>query len=231
VILMAEEKKEMKKESRPKEKPKAGKPVEARKEAPKAAEVKHAAPVAHAAPAKAPVHVAPAHAPAAHSAPAHAPVAHAHAAPAAAPVEKAEKKPKKARKKKLRTEHARGKRKECIARATVKEGSGRIRVNSMLSTAIGNRYFKEIVEEPVALLGPDGLAVDIEVHVRGGGTMGQAQACRTAIARALGKYFGEKAVNIFKESDDWILREDSRRVEPKKYKGPKARARFQKSYR
>jgi small subunit ribosomal protein S9 len=226
---MAEEKKEMKKEARPKEKPKAGKPAEARKEAPKAAEAKHAAPVAkpapaaHAAPAKAPVHVAPVHAPAAHAAP-----AHAHATPAAT---LADKKPKKARKKKLRTEHARGKRKECIARATVKEGSGRIRVNSMLSTAIGNRYFKEIVEEPIALLGPDGLAVDVEVHVRGGGTMGQAQACRTAIARALGKYFGEKAVTIFKESDDWILREDSRRVEPKKYKGPKARARFQKSYR
>jgi small subunit ribosomal protein S9 len=226
---MAEEKKEMKKEAKPKEKPKAGKPAEAKKEAPKAAEVKHAAPVAkpapaaHAAPAKAPVHVAPVHTPAAHVAP-----AHAHPAPAAAP---ADKKPKKARKKKLRTEHARGKRKECIARATVKEGSGRIRVNSMLSTAIGNRYFKEIVEEPIALLGPDGLAVDVEVHVRGGGTMGQAQACRTAIARALGKYFGEKAVTIFKESDDWILREDSRRVEPKKYKGPKARARFQKSYR
>lgn len=231
---MAEEKKEMKKEARPKEKPKAGKPPEAKKEAPKAAEAKHAAPVAkpapvvHGAPAKAPVHAAPVHAPAAHVAPAHAPVAHAHPAPAAAP---ADKKPKKARKKKLRTEHARGKRKECIARATVKEGSGRIRVNSMLSTAIGNRYFKEIVEEPIALLGPDGLAVDVEVHVRGGGTMGQAQACRTAIARALGKYFGEKAVTIFKESDDWILREDSRRVEPKKYKGPKARARFQKSYR
>ncbi len=228
---MAEEKKEMKKESRPKEKPKAGKPAEAKKEAPKAAEIKHVAPVAkpaavvHAAQAKAPVHAAPSpvHVPAAHVAPVH--------APAAAPAEKAEKKPKKARKKKLRTEHARGKRKECIARATVKEGSGRIRVNSMLSTAIGNRYFREIVEEPVALLGPDGLAVDIEVHVRGGGTMGQAQACRTAIARALGKYFGEKALTIFKESDDWILREDSRRVEPKKYKGPKARARFQKSYR
>ncbi len=228
---MAEEKKEMKKESRPKEKPKAGKPAEAKKEAPKAAEIKHVAPVAkpaavvHAAQAKAPVHAAPSpvHVPAAHVAPVH--------APAAAPAKKAEKKPKKARKKKLRTEHARGKRKECIARATVKEGSGRIRVNSMLSTAIGNRYFREIVEEPVALLGPDGLAVDIEVHVRGGGTMGQAQACRTAIARALGKYFGEKALTIFKESDDWILREDSRRVEPKKYKGPKARARFQKSYR
>ncbi|HQT44532.1 MAG TPA: 30S ribosomal protein S9 [Candidatus Micrarchaeota archaeon] len=27
------------------------------------------------------------------------------------------------------------------------------------------------------------------------------------------------------------MKEDVRRVEPKKYKGPKARARFQKSYR
>jgi ribosomal protein S9 len=31
--------------------------------------------------------------------------------------------------------------------------------------------------------------------------------------------------------DRFMIVDDSRRVEPKKFKGPKARARFQKSYR
>ncbi len=140
---------------------------------------------------------------------------------------------KKARKKKkgVQVEHARGKRKKAIARATVKEGSGRIRVNSKLVSSSGNKYFRGIVEEPLLLLGPDGLKVDVNVSVRGGGEMGQAQACRTAVARALAQYFGEGAVAKFKEDDTYLLREDPRRVEPKKYKGRKARARFQKSYR
>jgi small subunit ribosomal protein S9 len=146
----------------------------------------------------------------------------------------ATKKPaKKAKKKKkaARIEHARGKRKRAIARATVKEGSGRIRINSKLVSSSANSYFRGIVEEPLLLLGPDGLKVDVNVNVRGGGEMGQAQACRTAIARALAQYFGEGVVAKFKEDDTYLLREDPRRVEPKKYKGRKARARFQKSYR
>lgn len=147
--------------------------------------------------------------------------------------EPAEKKPKKARKakKKVRVEHARGKRKEAIARATVKEGSGRIRVNSRLTSSMGNRYFREIVEEPLALAGPEGLKLDVSVKVHGGGEMGQAQACRTAIARALSQYLGEAIAEKYKEDDTYLLREDPRRVEPKKYLGPKARARDQKSYR
>jgi small subunit ribosomal protein S9 len=146
----------------------------------------------------------------------------------------ATKKPaKKSRKKKKETpvEHARGKRKKAIARATVKAGSGRIRVNSRLISASGNRYFRGIVEEPLLMLGPDGMKVDVNVSVRGGGEMGQAQACRTAVARALVKYFGEGVLAKYNEDDRYLLREDPRRVEPKKYKGRKARARFQKSYR
>lgn len=145
-----------------------------------------------------------------------------------------QRKARKARKKKgkgAKTEHARGKRKRAIARATVSEGEGRIRINSRLTSSIGNRYFRQIVEEPLALLGPEGLSVDVSVKVRGGGETGQAQACRTAIARALAQYFGEGVAAKYKEDDTYLLREDPRRVESKKYKGPKARARFQKSYR
>lgn len=155
------------------------------------------------------------------------------AKPAPAPEAKPRKKVKKPKKGKKgpKTEHARGKRKEAIARATVKEGKGSVRVNAIMLKGFGNKYVRGIIEEPVLLAGPDALKVDIEVHVRGGGAMGQAQACRTAIARALAQWFGEGLQKKYKESDRYLLREDSRRVEPKKYKGPKARARFQKSYR
>jgi small subunit ribosomal protein S9 len=146
------------------------------------------------------------------------------------PNAKKARKPKK-KKKSVRVEHSRGKRKRAIARATVKEGSGRIRVNSKLVSSIGNKYFRSIVSEPLELIGPDGLKVDVSVKVRGGGEMGQAQACRTAIAKALAQYFGEGAIAKYNEDDRYLLREDPRRVEPKKYMGPKARARDQKSYR
>jgi len=148
----------------------------------------------------------------------------------AKPKAKKAKKPKKA-KKGVRTEHSRGKRKRAIARATVKEGTGRIRVNSKLVSSCGNTYFRSIVSEPLELIGPDGLKVDVSVKVRGGGEMGQAQACRTAIAKALAQYFGESVIAKYNEDDRYLLREDPRRVEPKKYMGPKARARNQKSYR
>jgi small subunit ribosomal protein S9 len=141
------------------------------------------------------------------------------------------KKSKKPRKKAGKVEVARGKRKTSIARASVKEGSGRIRVNSLLSSAIHNRYIRDLIEEPLRAAGPDGNKVDVNVSMHGGGEMGQAQAARTAIARALAQYFGEGLKTTYEGMDKYFLCEDPRRVEPKKYKGRKARARFQKSYR
>ena len=156
--------------------------------------------------------------------------------PAEKPVApKAEAKPeprkKKAKKKGARVELARGKRKTSVARAAVREGHGRIRVNSMLTTAMPNRFLREMIEEPLRLAGPEGNSVDVEVKVHGGGESGRAQASRTAIAKALSQYFGENLKKSYEEVDKYLLAEDPRRVEPKKYKGRKARARFQKSYR
>lgn len=150
----------------------------------------------------------------------------------AAPKAEARPEPKKKKAKKgVRVELARGKRKTSVARAAVKEGHGRIRVNSMLSSAMPNRFLREMIEEPLRLAGPEGNSVDVEVKVHGGGESGQAQASRTAIARALSQYFGENLKKSYEEADKYLLAEDPRRVEPKKYKGRKARARFQKSYR
>ena len=139
---------------------------------------------------------------------------------------------KKSRKKGKKVVILRGKRKESIARAIIREGKGSIRFNHASVNSIPNHYIRDIITEPVRYIGTDISTIDIHVSVSGGGTMGQAQAARTAIARGLVAYtedenLKQKLLSI----DRSMLVEDSRRVESKKYKGPKARARFQKSYR
>lgn len=147
--------------------------------------------------------------------------------------EKKEPKTAKKRKKKGRVAVSRGKRKESIARATIIPGKGNVRINHIkLDAYYSNKYVKEIARQPLNYLGPEALEIDIHVNVFGGGVMGQAQATRTAIANALVEYFSDqKLKEKFMDIDKSLLIEDVRRVEPKKFKGPKARARFQKSYR
>ena len=142
--------------------------------------------------------------------------------------------PKKKTKKKKATKAfvTRGKRKECIARATIKQGKGVVRINKMNVSALDNSYVKEIITEPLHYLGAEATEIDISVKVNGGGVMGQAQAARVAIANALVAYFADKKLrDKFISIDRSLVIEDTRRVEPKKYRGPKARARYQKSYR
>jgi len=62
--------------------------------------------------------------------------------------------------------------------------------------------------------------------------MGQAQAARIAIAKGLVDYTKSADLrNRFVEYDRALLAGDARRKEPKKFGGPGARARDQKSYR
>jgi len=148
-----------------------------------------------------------------------------------------EAKPKKkkaapAKKKAKKVFVVRGKRKESVARATIQEGKGLIRINRIALEALNNRYMKEIIREPLRYVGPEVNSVDISVSVCGGGAMGQAQAARTAIANALVAYFDTMNLkDKFIDIDRTLIIEDTRRVETKKFRGPKARARFQKSYR
>lgn len=149
-----------------------------------------------------------------------------------APEKKKKRKPVKKKKPLPKVFVARGKRKESIARATIKEGKGTLRVNSISIESLPNPYIRNIIREPLRYVGPEANTVGISVKVGGGGVMGQAQAARTAIANALVMYF--KELNLrekFIEIDRSLVVEDTRRVEPKKYRGPKARARYQKSYR
>lgn len=134
---------------------------------------------------------------------------------------------KKKRRKVLVT---RGKRKEAIARAAITEGTGRIFINGAVLSSYDSPFLKEVVTEPLNFV--ELRNFDIKINVRGGGFSGQAQAVRTAVARAIIKFTkDDKLKEKFLEYDRSFLVEDPRRVEPKKFKGPKARARFTKSYR
>jgi len=138
------------------------------------------------------------------------------------------KKTTKAKKPKVVVE--RGKRKEATARATISQGKGMLYYNGLSLSAISSPYVKDIISEPLLFVDP--MQYDISVTVKGGGIMGQAQAARTAIAKGLVKFTGDEALkNKMVEQDRSLLVEDARRVEPKKFKGPGARARFTKSYR
>lgn len=126
-----------------------------------------------------------------------------------------------------------GKRKTAIARATVRSGRGRIRINNVPVEIFEPKIAREKIMEPILQTGDEILKViDIDVKVSGGGFMGQAEAIRTAIARALLKWTKSSHLRtIFTHYDRTMISGDSRRKEPKKFGGPGARAKDQKSYR
>ncbi|AGN00993.1 30S ribosomal protein S9P [Salinarchaeum sp. Harcht-Bsk1] len=125
-----------------------------------------------------------------------------------------------------------GKKKTAIARATVREGEGRVRINSEPVELLEPETARLKVLEPFRVV--DGIRddVDIEVDVEGGGVIGQADAARTAIARGIVEHSGDAELrDAYMEFDRTLLVNDVRRSEPKKWGGPGARARYQKSYR
>jgi small subunit ribosomal protein S9 len=126
-----------------------------------------------------------------------------------------------------------GKRKTAIARATTKAGKGRIRINSIPLEIYPSELARMKIQEPLVLAGEEVTkGIDIIVNVKGGGIIGQADAIRTAIGRALVKWTQDPELRSkFLHYDRNILVADSRRKEEKKAGGPGARARYQKSYR
>jgi len=126
-----------------------------------------------------------------------------------------------------------GKRKTAIARATVREGQGRIRVNNVPLEIFEPEIARSKIVEPLLQTGEEiWKQLDIDIKVSGGGFMGQAEAVRTSIARALVRWTKSKQVKTtLTEYDRTMIAGDSRRKEPKKFGGPGARARDQKSYR
>lgn len=127
---------------------------------------------------------------------------------------------------------ASGKRRTAIARATLQEGSGRVRINRVPVELYQPELARMKIIEVLELSGKVKDRVDIDVKVGGGGFIGQIDAVRTAIGRVLVDYSQDmKLKEALMHYDRTILKGDSRRKESKKYGGPGARAKVQKSYR
>ena len=121
-----------------------------------------------------------------------------------------------------------GKKKTAIARITVKEGKGLIRINKKPLEIIAPEVVKAKISEPLFIASQDPdiniNGIDAEVNVKGGGFMGQAEATRTAIARGLVEWTkSEKLRESYLKYDRSLLVSDSRQKEKKKFGGRGAR--------
>jgi small subunit ribosomal protein S9 len=121
-----------------------------------------------------------------------------------------------------------GRRKTSVARVFVREGIGKVTVNGKELT----RYFPQeeyvlIVRQPLMVTACEN-KFDVLINVYGGGSNGQASACRHGLARALCQLDQENYTSL--RSNGYLTR-DSRMVERKKYGQAGARRRFQFSKR
>jgi small subunit ribosomal protein S9 len=139
-----------------------------------------------------------------------------------------------------------GQRKSSRAVATISKGSGKVRINNTPAEMITPDVAKELVLTPITLVGDYRNKIDIDVQVHGGGFMGRAFASAVAISRAMTgqekggkdpkehpftKSIREEIRKKITEYDRHFLSGDSRYPEAKKFGGPGARRRKQKSYR
>ncbi len=127
-----------------------------------------------------------------------------------------------------------GRRKTAVARVRVKPGSGQFNIFSGASKKARTvaEHFTEERDRadavaPLKLLNLEG-KMDVAVRVHGGGFMGQAQAIRLGLARALRDY-DPTLEHALREAG--YLTRDPREVERKKYGQRGARRRFQFSKR
>ena len=109
-----------------------------------------------------------------------------------------------------------GKRKEAVAKAFVKKGNGIVKINDILIDNIKSEMIRLMIKEPLIIAGDLSKKADINVKVRGGGIVGQAEASRQAIALGLVEFGGNKYKELFESYDRHLLVKDSRRTEPHK---------------
>lgn len=126
-----------------------------------------------------------------------------------------------------------GKRRTAMARAVVRPGLGRVRINRTPIEIFQPDIAREKIREPLIEAGEEVWKdLDIDVKVVGGGYMGQAEAARMAVANGLLKWSKSTHLRtVFAEYDRTMIVGDARKKEPKKFGGAGARARVQKSYR
>ena len=121
-----------------------------------------------------------------------------------------------------------GRRKTSVARVYIRDGSGNVTINGRELT----QYFPQsehaiVVRQPLIVTANEG-KYDILINVYGGGSSGQAGACRHGISRALCRV---DETNYAALRSNGYLTRDSRMVERKKYGQRGARRRFQFSKR
>ena len=127
--------------------------------------------------------------------------------------------------------HVSGKRKRAIARATLRPGTGKIRINKIPLNVLQPETSRLKITEPLILAGEQTKKVNIDVNILGGGTSSQVEAARLVIGRALSK-LDSKLEPVLLKYDKHLLIADVRRKETSKpNRHGKARAKRQKSYR
>jgi len=137
-------------------------------------------------------------------------------------------------------------RKTAKAHVMISKGVGKVRINNVPAEMIPQEVAREIILAPLEISGELRKKVDLSVRVRGGGYVGQAYATAIAISRSLtgrtksrkdpkdhpfSKSIREDLKKRINEFDKYLLSGDARRKEPKKFGGPGARRKKQKSYR
>ncbi|MEM4282274.1 MAG: 30S ribosomal protein S9 [Candidatus Woesearchaeota archaeon] len=131
----------------------------------------------------------------------------------------------------MKVVHVSGKRKQAIARATLRLGNGIVRINSKLLQFWEPSFYRTKIEEPLIIAGEAAKHFDIDVNVKGGGINSQAEAARQAVAKAL-SVVDKSLQQAFLSYDRALLVSDIRKKEERKpNRHGKARAKVQKSYR
>lgn len=122
-----------------------------------------------------------------------------------------------------------GRRKSATARARLYKGKGNITINDKPAAEYldGNKTHLAEVTDPLALVGKQ-KEFDITIRVQGGGTAGQVDAIKLAIAKALTVAYSDLRSTLKKAE---LLKRDSREKERKKYGLRSARKREQFSKR
>jgi small subunit ribosomal protein S9 len=125
-----------------------------------------------------------------------------------------------------------GARKTARATAAILPGAGRIRVNGTPLELWEPEVARLHLQGPVSIVGELRGKYDLDVSVAGGGFMGQADAAAMAIARAyVDQVRGSELRERMNAFNKYLLSGDPRQAEPKKFGGPGARRKRQKSYR
>mmetsp|Transcript_15075 Transcript_15075/g.21151 ORF Transcript_15075/g.21151 Transcript_15075/m.21151 type:complete len:140 (+) Transcript_15075:800-1219(+) len=133
-----------------------------------------------------------------------------------------------------------GRKKSAIAIATATRGSSKILINGIPLELVHPNVLKYKILEPLFITNVSKMIpLTIKIYSKGGGQVSRIYAIRQALTRLILTYFSKCVSVQFKNFlkikymgfDKKLLINNVQSIESKKFGGPKARSRFQKSYR